>query len=90
MLDELDRLGCRTCLVLTPLHPRLGSPDRAAYLQCLRDLVRDLAARHDTPVIDYLTFLGEEDFADASHPAESGRRKLSARLGRDLAPRLAD
>jgi hypothetical protein len=72
--------GTRFLFLLTPVHPSLG-PSTARSLDPVRRSVASLAERLDVAFSDATGLLAAGDFADAVHPAPSGRAAWSAALG---------
>jgi hypothetical protein len=89
--DEIRRInalcldwGSRPLFVVLPIHPRLR-PDQDRLLEELRQLLASLEAISETGFVDASELLQADDFADAQHPNEAGREKLSAFLGERVA-----
>ena len=75
--------GATPILLLLPVHPRL-SELATPLLPRLNSVANRVAAETRGAVVDASALLGEDAFADAVHPNESGRATLSTHVGRLL------
>jgi len=82
---EIHEAGAIPMLVVAPTHPRIRDREADAASR-LRDLLNELAETYDGIVIDASHLLDADDFADALHPNERGRNRLSIRVGSNLPP----
>lgn len=79
--------GARPAIVIAPVHPRLEHII-AQWTPLLREFAARMKDRHGAIVIDATALLDESGFADAQHPNEKGREKLSRFIGEALAEAL--
>jgi hypothetical protein len=83
LLDYVRQHDVHSVLVAVPVHPALLESVEP-YLQELRRLLAGFV--HDgTTFVDASELLHADDFGDAIHPNESGRRKYSTLLGGRIA-----
>jgi hypothetical protein len=80
---EIQGQGATPILLLLPVHPRL-SELATPLLPRLNSVANRVAAETRGAVVDASALLGEDAFADAVHPNESGRATLSTHVGRLL------
>ena len=84
VVDRLLEKGCQPILVLTPINPELLRRLGDEQVNEIQGWLQTLSDQTGVTYLDHSTVLSVEEYSDAVHPFENGRRHWSAHLGQEL------